>query len=78
MTTSTADPSLVRVTRGRVTPEEMAALVTVLFARPDAATPPGTGRHHRAATWRRPERAPGHRGPRSWRGETRPGVREAT
>ncbi|TSB26787.1 acyl-CoA carboxylase epsilon subunit [Streptomyces benahoarensis] len=73
--TTTDTGSLLRVTKGSATPEELAALVVVLLARTRATTRPRNEirRHH--PHWRRLERALGHRGPRSWRSETRPAAR---
>ncbi|MEU3711270.1 acyl-CoA carboxylase epsilon subunit [Streptomyces catenulae] len=59
-----------RVTGGNATPEELAALVVAVLARQRPAARPGEIHRHRP-NWRRLERALGHRGPRSWRGETR-------
>ncbi|MET8539614.1 acyl-CoA carboxylase subunit epsilon [Kitasatospora sp. NPDC004799] len=65
--TGSDGPPLLRVERGRPDPTELGALVTVLYARLAAAQeqPPEPG--HPSAHWRRPERAPGFRGPRTWR-----------
>ncbi|MEU1185466.1 acyl-CoA carboxylase subunit epsilon [Streptomyces sp. NPDC005820] len=62
-------PRLFRVERGSVTPEELAALSTVLLARvaaADSAAQDAPSRPARAG-WRRPERAVGFDGPRTWR-----------
>lgn len=77
MTTTAAAPPLVRVTRGNPTPEELAAPVAVLLARTGPQAPAAPDRRHRAPNWNRLERTLSHRGPRSWRGERRPGVPQA-
>ncbi|MFD7441333.1 acyl-CoA carboxylase subunit epsilon [Streptomyces sp. NPDC059909] len=62
---------LVRVERGNPDPEELAALTAVLLTRAAAvgAEPDDVSRRERAMThWRRPERARGFRGPRTWQG----------
>lgn len=63
-----AGPPLFRVVRGEPTPEELAALVTVVVARAAAAAPPT--RMERpvgwAAYWRQ-VRAPLRPGPGAWR-----------
>ncbi|WP_443065104.1 hypothetical protein [Streptomyces sp. NBC_00576] len=53
--------------------------MTVLLARQEAGSP-APGRARRAAAgWRRPERAPGHPSPRSWRSPAmREGARAST
>jgi hypothetical protein len=64
-----ADP-LVRVVKGSLAAEELAALTAVLLAR--AAARPGTGRSVKGgdakaqARWQRPERRPDYRSPVSW------------
>ncbi|MER5208675.1 acyl-CoA carboxylase epsilon subunit [Streptomyces sp. NPDC002825] len=73
MTTSTL-PHLIRVEKGVVNPEELAALSAVLLARlTDAgAAPDGVSARRRdLAGWRRPERASGFDGPRTWRAGAR-------
>ncbi|MCI3278835.1 acyl-CoA carboxylase subunit epsilon [Streptomyces cylindrosporus] len=55
----------IQVRRGHATPEELAALVTVLLARSAATAPAGTPRH-RAPNWHRLERALRHSGARGW------------
>ncbi|MGW1884452.1 acyl-CoA carboxylase subunit epsilon [Streptomyces sp. NPDC001970] len=65
-----AEP-LVRVERGNPDAEELAALTAVLLTRVAAvgAEPDDVSRRGRASTrWRRPERARGFRGPRTWQG----------
>ncbi|MET9469679.1 acyl-CoA carboxylase subunit epsilon [Streptomyces sp. NPDC006544] len=61
--------TLLRVEKGNAAPEELAAITAILLARA-AATPDSTetvaGRSQ--AGWRRLERTPGFRGPRSWQG----------
>ena len=67
-----ADP-LVRVVRGTLADEELAALTAVLLARAAATSTkaakagkgaPGTGRAQ--AQWQRPERRPSYNSPVSW------------
>jgi hypothetical protein len=61
-----ADP-LVRVVKGELADEELAALTAVLLAR--AASGPGSpkGQAGKAqARWQRPERRPDYRSPVSW------------
>ncbi|MFF9852785.1 acyl-CoA carboxylase epsilon subunit [Streptomyces litmocidini] len=72
--TTPALPHLFRVEKGAVNPEELAALSAVLLARvtharavPDDAP----GRRRDVAGWRRPERASGFDGPRTWRAGAR-------
>nr|AEM44226.1 SimX2-like protein [uncultured bacterium] len=65
---TTPPPVRFRVERGNPDPDELAALAVVLLARCAAAPGEFAGEERRTATWRRPERAPGHRTPRSWRG----------
>ena len=63
---SAADP-LVRVVKGSLADEELAALTAVLLAR--AATRPGgsaKGDAKAQARWQRPERRPDYRSPVSW------------
>ena len=63
----TADP-LVRVVKGSLADEELAALTAVLLARA-AITPTASakGAHAKAqARWQRPERRPDYRSPVSW------------
>ncbi|GAA1015473.1 hypothetical protein STXM2123_5318 [Streptomyces sp. F-3] len=67
----TTPEQLFRVEKGSPAPEELAALTAVLLSRTAAVgtEPDDLSRRHRAvARWRRPERAPGFAGPRSWRG----------
>jgi hypothetical protein len=57
----------IRVTHGDPTPEELAALIGALAVL--AAQQRGTDESAAGPHWRRPDRIPGHRGPRSWRQE---------
>lgn len=64
----------IQVRRGHATPEELAALVTVLMARAAMSRPTPPSRH-RAPNWHRLERALRHSGARGWsreRGAGRP------
>ncbi|MFC7303697.1 acyl-CoA carboxylase subunit epsilon [Streptomyces monticola] len=74
------DASLLRVVKGSPSPEELAAITAVLMARRAAGAGTGTGtgtgsgpaddttrRARAVAPWRRPERAQGFQGPRTWR-----------
>ncbi len=61
-----ADP-LVRVVKGELADEELAALTAVLLVR--AASAPGSTKSHNGkaqARWQRPERRPDYRSPVSW------------
>ena len=62
----TADP-LVRVVKGTLADEELAALTAVLLVRA-AAAPSGksAGSGKAQARWQRPERRPDYRSPVSW------------
>jgi len=66
-----AAPLLLRVERGHGEPEELAALAVVLLARRSRAAvaygEPASGVPRMTALWRRPERAAGFDGPRTWR-----------
>ncbi|MFF0484199.1 acyl-CoA carboxylase subunit epsilon [Streptomyces sp. NPDC004435] len=63
----TAD-NFLRIERGSADPEELAALVAVLFSRMTGPEEPdGTSAGRPVARWQRLERAPGHHTPRSWR-----------
>ncbi|HLL08908.1 MAG TPA: acyl-CoA carboxylase subunit epsilon [Nocardioidaceae bacterium] len=65
-------PPLLRVVRGDPTPEELAALVTVLAAR---RSRPGRPAFRRRSTWpdrRRALRRPLHAGPGGWLDSARP------
>ncbi|MEU3398034.1 acyl-CoA carboxylase subunit epsilon [Streptomyces filamentosus] len=63
----TAD-NFLRIERGSADPEELAALVAVLFSRMSAPEEPdGVSAGRPVARWQRLERAPGHHTPRSWR-----------
>ncbi|MBB0228878.1 acyl-CoA carboxylase subunit epsilon [Streptomyces calidiresistens] len=59
-----------RVERGRVSDEELAAVTALLLARAGAAreTAPAPARRRSSAGWRRLERTPGFRAPHSWQG----------
>ncbi|MFD3701221.1 acyl-CoA carboxylase epsilon subunit [Streptomyces sp. NPDC058646] len=64
-------PHLLRIEKGSPDASELAALTAVLLARAAAAgaEPDDVSRRQRAvARWRRPERAAGFAGPRSWAG----------
>ena len=64
---TSVDP-VVRVVKGRLADEELAALTAVLLAR--ATVAPGQGSKRGAgrglARWQRPERRPDYRSPVSW------------
>jgi hypothetical protein len=69
-----ADP-LVRVVKGSLAAEELAALTAVLLARAASSSQPGTSikgvhakdkGHMTQAHWQRPERRPDYRSPVSW------------
>ncbi|MFC1421093.1 acyl-CoA carboxylase epsilon subunit [Streptacidiphilus cavernicola] len=67
VTAPAADP-LVRVVKGALADEELAALTAVLLARA-AAHPGGSAKSRDAkaqARWQRPERRPDYRSPVSW------------
>jgi hypothetical protein len=72
MTDSTHRPPLLRVVKGDPTPEELAALVAVVGARPGASDAPAPRPRplwgHPAAAMRRPHRA----GPGAWRASALP------
>ncbi|MFE1886707.1 acyl-CoA carboxylase subunit epsilon [Streptomyces diastatochromogenes] len=61
--------SLVRIERGRLDPEELAAVTVLLLARIGAVAAAGSGPAQRpaAAGWRRPERRQSYRSVLSWR-----------
>ena len=64
---------ILRVEKGNPDGDELAALTVVLLARLAASAAADTeayGRLSRAG-WRRPERAPGFQGPRTWRAARR-------
>ncbi|MFZ3500591.1 acyl-CoA carboxylase subunit epsilon [Streptomyces sp. NBC_01298] len=66
---SNANGTLLKVEKGNAEPEELAAITAILLARA-AATPeyaPAAAVGSQAG-WRRLERTPGFRGPRSWQG----------
>ncbi len=64
----TSAGTVVRVVKGRLADEELAALTAVLLAR--AAATPGDGSKlgvaRAQARWQRPERRPDYRSPVSW------------
>ncbi|GAA1608709.1 MULTISPECIES: acyl-CoA carboxylase subunit epsilon [Kribbella] len=65
--------STVKVVKGNPTPEELAALVTVIAARAAAPRPaPDTGRAGNWATYWRNTRTPFHPGPGQWRASAHP------
>lgn len=69
-----------RVVKGNVSPEELAALTAVLMARAAAAdvAPDDLARRHQAvALWQRPDRVAGFDGPRTWRSAQHPVARAA-
>ncbi|MFD7154789.1 acyl-CoA carboxylase subunit epsilon [Kribbella sp. NPDC059898] len=62
-----------KVLKGNPTPEELAALVTVIAARAAAPQPaPGTDRASNWATYWRNTRTPFHPGPGQWRASAHP------
>ncbi|MFI0897833.1 acyl-CoA carboxylase subunit epsilon [Streptomyces sp. NPDC020983] len=68
-TVSTPADSLVRVEKGHVAPEELAAITAILLARAAAGGDGAPARPARStAGWRRLERTPGFRAPHSWQG----------
>lgn len=68
-TLSTPADSLVRVEKGHVDPEELAALTALLLVRAAAGESDVPARPLRStAKWRRLERTPGFRAPHSWQG----------
>jgi hypothetical protein len=68
-TVSTPADSLVRVEKGHVAPEELAAITAILLARAAAGSDSSTDSPVRStAKWRRLERTPGFRAPHSWQG----------
>ncbi|MBB1254593.1 acyl-CoA carboxylase subunit epsilon [Streptomyces alkaliterrae] len=73
-TTQATPDRLFRISKGSPDPAELAALTAVLLSRTAAAgaEPDDLSRRQRAvARWRRPERARGFDGPRSWRSTDR-------
>ena len=60
-----ADP-LVRVVKGRLADEELAALTAVLLARAAATSGHSPKLGRAPARWQRPERRPDYRSPVSW------------
>ncbi|MFI9099026.1 acyl-CoA carboxylase epsilon subunit [Streptomyces fildesensis] len=65
-----APDTLVRVEKGHVSPEELAALTAVLLARAAANGHAATSYEQPRSTagWRRLERTPGFRSSHSWQG----------
>ncbi|MFK4088758.1 acyl-CoA carboxylase subunit epsilon [Kribbella sp. NPDC020789] len=61
-----------QILKGDPTPEELAALVTVLAARPTTEPPAETGRASNWATYWRNARQPFHPGPGQWRASAHP------
>ncbi|MFD5434275.1 acyl-CoA carboxylase subunit epsilon [Kitasatospora sp. NPDC127067] len=55
-----------RVEKGSPDTVELSALTAVLYARLAAAREQPPDSERPPARWRRPERAPGFRGPRTW------------
>ncbi|MFJ8753433.1 acyl-CoA carboxylase subunit epsilon [Streptomyces sp. NPDC102441] len=69
-----------RVVKGNVSPEELAALTAVLMARAASAgvEPDDLARRHQAvALWQRPDRVAVFDGPRTWQSAPRPVARAA-
>ena len=64
---TSVDP-VVRVVKGRLADEELAALTAVLLARAAATSGHGStvGGGRSQARWQRPERRPDYRSPVSW------------
>jgi len=56
---------MLRIEKGSPTEAELAAVVAVLLCGTGADIDPGAD-HRVVALWRRPERARGYQGPRSW------------
>ncbi|MCJ0872478.1 acyl-CoA carboxylase subunit epsilon [Streptomyces sp. AP-93] len=66
---SNATGTLLKVEKGNAEPEELAAITAILLARAAAAPEETSAAAVRSqAGWRRLERTPGFRGPRSWQG----------
>jgi hypothetical protein len=64
---------IVKIVKGDPTPEELAALITVLAARATAPAPaPDTDRASNWATYWRNARTPFHPGPGQWRASAHP------
>ncbi|WP_160147194.1 acyl-CoA carboxylase subunit epsilon [Thermomonospora echinospora] len=66
------DVPLLRVEKGTLDPLELAAVTVVLLHRLNAARrepEPGSWPSAVSAPWRRPERIPAYRGPRSWQAQ---------
>ncbi|MEY9965836.1 hypothetical protein ABIA33_003886 [Streptacidiphilus sp. MAP12-16] len=67
--TTVIEPStdpLVRVVKGQLADEELAALTAVLLARAAAEARPAKGHGQPQARWQRPERHGNYRSPVSW------------
>ncbi|WP_435973396.1 acyl-CoA carboxylase subunit epsilon [Streptomyces sp. Qhu_M48] len=62
----TAPAHLFRVEKGAPSAEELAAVTAVLLARTQDAPVPAAPVSRSVAGWRRPERARGFDGPRTW------------
>jgi hypothetical protein len=83
MDTDTGTPNgglSLRVVKGNVSPEELAALTAVLMARAASAGagPDDLARRHQAvALWQRPDRVVGFDGPRTWHRAPGPVARAA-
>ncbi|MFB6516842.1 acyl-CoA carboxylase subunit epsilon [Streptomyces sp. NPDC056401] len=65
---SNATATLLKVEKGNAEPEELAAITAILLARAAAPEDTATAAASSQAGWRRLERTPGFRGPRSWQG----------
>ncbi|MFE4636394.1 acyl-CoA carboxylase subunit epsilon [Streptomyces sp. NPDC056773] len=66
---SNATGTLLKVEKGHAEPEELAAITAILLARAAATPEDASGSTLPSqAGWRRLERTPGFRGPRSWQG----------
>ena len=61
----TAAP-LVRIVKGSLTDEELAALTAVVLYRPGSTGAGGPARSWTQARWQRPERRPSYSPPHSW------------
>ncbi|MDT9687564.1 acyl-CoA carboxylase subunit epsilon [Streptomyces sp. P9(2023)] len=65
-------PALLRIEKGDPDPAELAAVTTALLTRLTAVAPRAEGQDRPRAAWRRPERSPGFRGPRTWQDHRTP------
>ncbi|MGF1427380.1 acyl-CoA carboxylase subunit epsilon [Kitasatospora sp. LaBMicrA B282] len=63
--TASAEP-LIKITRGTLSDEELAALTAVLTARAAAAQQPAVAVVREITNWQRPERRPVYYSPVSW------------